>query len=101
MLQIVAHRGNARDYPENTLPAFRSALALGVRHLELDIQLTADAVPMVLHDPTLRRTTGGSGRVHDRTVAELSSLDASEPRRFRTRYQGTRIPRLTDVLALL
>lgn len=83
------------------MPAFRSALALGVRHLELDVQLTADAVPVVLHDPTLRRTAGVLGCVHDRTLAELADVDVSERRRFGKRYQGTRIPRLVDVLALL
>src|SRR5436190_21226698 len=100
-MQIVAHRGNARDCPENTLPAFRSALALGVRHLELDVQLTADAVPVVIHDPTLRRTAGVVGGVHDRTLAELADVEVAERRRFGNRYHGTRIPRLVDVLALV
>ena len=53
-LQLVAHRGHALEYPENTLPAFASALQLGVRHLELDVQLSRDRVPIVLHDSRQR-----------------------------------------------
>src|SRR5262245_13950817 len=100
-MQIVAHRGNARDCPENTMPAFLSALTLGVGHLELDVQLTSDAVPVVLHDPTFRRTGGVPGRVHDRTYAELRDIDVSERRRFGRRFEGTRIPSLAEVVALL
>jgi len=100
-MQIVAHRGNARDCPENTLPAFRSALVLGVRHLELDVQLSSDGVPMVVHDATLKRTTGLTGRVHDRTAAALATTEAAERRRFGNQHRGTTIPRLADILALL
>jgi glycerophosphoryl diester phosphodiesterase len=100
-MQLVAHRGNAREYPENTLPAFQSALDLGARHLELDVQLSADGVPVVLHDATLRRTAGRGGRVFDLTAAELARIEAAEPRRFGERYRGTTIPLLTDALHLL
>jgi len=100
-MQWVAHRGNARDWPENTLPAFQSALDLGVTHLELDVQLSADRVAMVLHDDTLRRTTGRRGRVFDHPAAELATFDAAAGRRFRGRVRGATIPRLVDVLALL
>ena len=100
-MQLVAHRGNAREYPENTLPAFRSALAMGVRHLELDVQLSADHVPVVLHDATLRRTAGRSGRVFDLSAAELARTQAAETRRFGDRHRGTTIPLLTDALHLL
>jgi glycerophosphoryl diester phosphodiesterase len=100
-MQLVAHRGHAREFPENTLPAFRSALDLGATHLELDVQLSADRVPVVLHDATLRRTAGRRGRVFDFTAADLARIDAGEPRRFGERYRGTTIPLLTDVLHLL
>ena len=59
--ELVAHRGHALEFPENTLPAFESALQLGVRWLELDVQLSSDHVPMVLHDATLERTTAATG----------------------------------------
>jgi glycerophosphoryl diester phosphodiesterase len=100
-VQLVAHRGNARECPENTLPAFQSALALGVRHLELDVQLSSDGVPVVLHDATLRRTTGRAGRVFELTAAALARTEASAARRLGERHRGATIPLLTDVLQLL
>jgi glycerophosphoryl diester phosphodiesterase len=100
-VQLVAHRGNAREFPENTLPAFQSALALGVRHLELDVQLSSDRVPIVLHDATLRRTAGRAGRVFNLTAAELARIEAAETRRLGDRHRGATIPLLTDALHLL
>lgn len=58
----VAHRGDSARAPENTLPAFALALSGGVRRLELDVRFTAGDVPVVLHDPTVDRTTDGTGR---------------------------------------
>jgi glycerophosphoryl diester phosphodiesterase len=101
LIHLVAHRGNARDYPENTLPAFASAMSAGLRFLELDVHLSADGMPMVIHDHELKRTTGRSGCVFDLTARELAQIDAHEPQRFGERFRGTRIPMLTDVLTLL
>ncbi|HLK70315.1 MAG TPA: glycerophosphodiester phosphodiesterase family protein [Steroidobacteraceae bacterium] len=100
-IHLVAHRGDARDYPENTIPAFASALSNGVHHLELDVHLSSDGVPMVIHDHQLLRTTGRKGCVFELNAAQLLQLSAHEPQRFGERYQGTRIPLLSDVLALL
>jgi glycerophosphoryl diester phosphodiesterase len=100
-VQLVAHRGNARDCPENTLPAFQSAIDLGVRFLELDIQLSIDHVPMVIHDHDLQRTTGLSGTVFERTGADLATLSAGERQRFGDRFADASIPQLRDVVALL
>jgi glycerophosphoryl diester phosphodiesterase len=100
-LHLVAHRGNAREFPENTLPAFESALALGLRFLELDLQLSADGVPIVIHDDRLERTTGKSGSVFDLRAREIRQIDAGEPERFGARFEGTRIPLLQDVLVML
>jgi glycerophosphoryl diester phosphodiesterase len=99
--QLIAHRGNARDYPENTLPAFASALGLGVQFLELDVHLSADGVPVVIHDHELLRTTGQKGSVFELRASQLTRIDAHEPRRFGERFRGTCIPRLADVLTLL
>jgi glycerophosphoryl diester phosphodiesterase len=101
LIHLVAHRGNAREYPENTLPAFESALALGLRFLELDVQLSADGVPVVIHDPQLERTTAMPGTVFDLRAREIARIDAGEPQRFGERFRGTRIPLLRDVLKLL
>ncbi len=100
-IHLVAHRGNAREFPENTLPAFESALALGLRFLELDVQLSADGVPIVFHDDRLERTTGQSGSVFDLRARELRQIGAGEPERFGARFDGTHIPLLQDVLVML
>ncbi len=76
-------------------------MSAGVRFLELDVHLSADGVPMVIHDHELRRTTGVSGCVFDLTARQLTHIDAHEPQRFGDRFRGTRIPLLADVLTLL
>lgn len=88
---IIAHRGASAERPENTLAAFRRALALEVDGIELDVRVTRDGVPVVFHDPTLRRMTGRAGRVAAKTWAELAALPVrgAEP-----------MPRLVDVLRL-
>lgn len=101
LIHLVAHRGNAREYPENTLLAFESALGLGLRFLELDVQLSADGVPVVIHDHRLERTAAIPGTVFDLRARDISQIDASEPERFGERFRGTRIPLLRDVLKLL
>jgi glycerophosphoryl diester phosphodiesterase len=89
---VIAHRGASAEKPENTLAAFRRALALGADGIELDVQVTRDGVPVVFHDITLRRLTGQPGRLTAKTWAGLKKL----------RVHGTaRIPRLADVLALV
>src|SRR5919108_1490403 len=69
--RLAAHRGGARLWPENSLRAVRESLALGADLVELDVHLTADGAPAVIHDATLRRTTDRRGRVRTQTVAEL------------------------------
>jgi glycerophosphoryl diester phosphodiesterase len=101
LIHLVAHRGNAIEYPENTLPAFSSALDLGVRFIELDVQLSKDGVPVVIHDQLLARTTGLPGSVFDHEAAELCRMEAAERQRFADRYQGVQLPLLRDVVALL
>ena len=91
---IAAHRGGARLWPENSLTAFRGALGLGVDLVELDVHQTRDGEVVVLHDPTLERTTMGHGAVRDLAWAELATVA----------IRGTadeRLPRLAEVLALL
>lgn len=88
---IIAHRGASAEKPENTLAAFRRALALRVDGIELDVRVTRDGVPVVFHDDTLRRLTGIGGTVAGRTWRELTSL--------RVRRLDS-IPRLTTVLRL-
>jgi glycerophosphoryl diester phosphodiesterase len=93
----VVHRGGAALWPENSLAAFRNALALGTRILELDVHLTADGEVAVIHDPTLERTTDGQGAVGRCTVAELRRARLRDPRGAPT---DERVPLLDEVLAL-
>lgn len=87
----LAHRGYPLKYPENTMLGFRKALELGYTHLELDVQLTKDGVPVVIHDPTVNRTTNGTGEVKSFTFEEIRRLDAG---------QGEAIPTLEEALLL-
>jgi glycerophosphoryl diester phosphodiesterase len=100
---IFAHRGGARLAPENTMPAIDTGMALGADGLEIDVQLSADGIPVVIHDHTLDRTTDRTGPVRDLKASELARVDAAF--RFeidgehRFRGQGIGIPLLDDVLA--
>lgn len=98
-VRVWAHRGASAEAPENTLTAFLRAVDLGARGIELDVQLTRDGVPVVLHDPTLERTTDGRGWVGDWNWAELRRLDAGGW--FDKTFAGERIPSLSEVLAVV
>jgi glycerophosphoryl diester phosphodiesterase len=99
-LHLVAHRGDAAGHPENTLPAFQSALELGVRFIEVDVQLAANGVPVAVREPMLIGADSVQ-MVGDLTAAEITQVDASEAERFGDQFKGTCIPRLVDVLSLL
>src|SRR6202162_952714 len=71
---LAAPRGGSLLWPENSLLAFRNAVALGVDFIEFDVHLSKDGEVVVIHDPTLERTTTGTGPVKDRTAAELKAL---------------------------
>src|SRR6478672_9388970 len=75
-LTTIAHRGGGKLRPENTLAAFDHALQLGVDAIECDVHLSRDGEVVVIHDPTLDRTTDASGQVSDMTAAELANVDA-------------------------
>ena len=73
---VIAHRGASGSAPENTLQAFHLAVRQGADAFELDVRLTADEVPVVVHDPTLERTTGRRNSVAGQTLAQLREADA-------------------------
>jgi glycerophosphoryl diester phosphodiesterase len=83
---IVAHRGHTLRFPENTLAAVRGAIEAGVHHIEIDVQLSADRVPVLFHDRRLDRLCGASGYVHDMTLRELQALRVTDRARFGDRY---------------
>jgi glycerophosphoryl diester phosphodiesterase len=94
---LAAHRGGALLWPENSLLAFRNAIALGADFLELDVHLSEDGEPIVIHDPTLDRTTTGTGPVRDLTLAELRRLRLKDRD---GRVTDEAVPALEEVLAL-
>jgi glycerophosphoryl diester phosphodiesterase len=98
---LVAHRGYASRYPENTLSALAAAIEAGARFVEVDVQLSSDLHPFLFHDRTLERMCGASGPVHVRTRAELAALPCSEPGTFGTRFESERIADLPGLVALL
>jgi glycerophosphoryl diester phosphodiesterase len=95
----IAHRGASGDFPENTLPAFAAAIEAGAQMCELDVQLTADAAVVVIHDETVNRTTNGAGAVSAMTLAEIRRLDAGH--KFGAGFAGARVPALEEVLELV
>lgn len=96
---VVAHRGDSRTYPENTLPAFAAAIRLGAPVIEFDVQATADGTLVCLHDEDLARTTDGAAPLQQTTLAELRHLDAGAWKA--PRFAGTRVPTLHQALSLM
>jgi len=96
---VVAHRGGSMLAPENTLVAFRNALAIGVDRIELDVHLTRDNVVIVMHDDRINRTTNGKGKIRDLTYEELAGYVAGCG--FSEKYIGEKIPSLDEALQLI
>ena len=96
---IFAHRGASAHAPENTLAAFEMALAQNADAIELDVKLSADGYAVVIHDPTVNRTTGSQGRVSDLSLQQLQALDAGSF--FSEKYRGEKIPSLEEVFEVV
>jgi len=94
----VAHRGHSIAYPENTLEAYRKAIELGVEMIECDVNISSDGKLVMMHDPTLDRTTTGSGKVSAATWEEIQGLDAG--RKFMEEFVGVRVPSTEETLLL-
>jgi len=92
---VIAHRGASGNAPENTLAAFKKAVALGATFIETDLQLSRDARFVAIHDATVNRTTNGQGAVHEMTLADLRRLDAGSW--FGSEFAGERIPTLEEI----
>jgi glycerophosphoryl diester phosphodiesterase len=95
---VTAHRGHARAAPENTLSAMRKAIESGADYAEMDVQLTADGVIVLLHDRDLKRVAGDSRRLADLSYHELRTLDVGSL--FDPAFAGERVPTLAEVLDL-
>lgn len=96
---IIAHRGASGTAPENTLAAFQKALDLGADMIELDVHLTGDDHLVVIHDPTLERTTNGAGRVIDHTLQKIRTFNAGNW--FGPGFEAERVPSLQEVIELV
>ncbi len=94
--RLFAHRGGGALAPENTLAGIRLAARLGYRGVEVDVMLSQDGLPVLIHDESLARTTDGAGDVARTPLAELSRLDAGS--RFHRAFAGEPLPRLEDAL---
>ena len=94
---VIAHRGASMYAPENTIAAFELAVEMGADAIELDTMLTADGIPVVIHDQSLERTTNESGNVSSMMVAEIKLLDAGS--RFEVRFAEEKIPTLEEVFS--
>ncbi|MBL8863208.1 MAG: glycerophosphodiester phosphodiesterase [Planctomycetes bacterium] len=99
--ELVAHRGYAARYPENTLAALAAAIDVGARHVEVDVQLSADGHAVLFHDRTLTRLCGVPGAVHERTLQELAALGCGERARFGERFASEPILTLPGFAELL
>ncbi|MEH6526555.1 MAG: glycerophosphodiester phosphodiesterase family protein [Sneathiella sp.] len=99
---IIAHRGGASDWPENTLLAFQESKDIGVDAIELDVQLTRDGIPVVFHSPDLSRTTNGVGAIGNKNLKYIKSLNAgwnfAAERQYPYRRYNLEIPTLAEVL---
>lgn len=98
---IIAHRGNAMEFPENTLEALASAVELGARFLEFDVQLTGDLVPILMHDADLARVAGRAESIHDLTWPTLSQISVGEVSRFGETHVSVRPPSLAQAVAAI
>jgi len=95
----VAHRGLVKGFPENTLIAFQQALKLGVDFVEVDLRMTRDGIPVILHDDSVDRTTDGRGEVKTFTLSELKKLDAGSI--AGPQFAGEQIPAFEEALDLV
>ncbi|XP_078521241.1 glycerophosphodiester phosphodiesterase 1 [Lissotriton helveticus] len=98
MVSVIAHRGGAHDAPENTLAAIRQAAKNGATGVELDLEFSADGVPILMHDNTVDRTTDGIGKLEEYNYSELRKLDPAAKHRLRHLFRGERIPTLREAV---
>ncbi len=104
---VIGHRGASAEAPENTLPSFLRAIEQGVDAIELDVHVTAEDVPVVMHDPTVMRTTSGEGAIASMSLRRLRELDAGARftpdggKTYPYRDQGIRVPTVEEVLAAI
>ncbi len=93
---VFGHRGASHAAPQNTMAAFQAAVEAGADGVELDVYLTTDGVPVIIHDEDVRFTTKGHGYITEMSLAQVKALDAGDT--FAPRFAGEPIPTLAEVL---
>ena len=97
---LIAHRGYAKKFPENTIVAFKAALEAGAKCIEFDVQFTKDLIPVVLHDANLKRTTGTNKRIISMEFAQVSEILVNEAKLHPKKFANVGIPTLASVIEL-
>ena len=97
-IEVIAHRGEHVECPENTIPGIRKAVDLGCDWVEIDVRTTKDGHFVLMHNATVEATTGGQGAVADFTFAEIRQLDAAA---HRPDFRGTPVPTLDEALGVM
>ena len=98
-IYVAAHRGWSAVYPENTMEAFKAAVELNVDQIETDVRITKDGELVLMHDAKVDRTTDGTGKVCDMTLAELKALDAGIKKG--EQFRGARVPTFVEFMDLV
>ncbi len=98
-VENIAHRGFSGKYPENTLIAFQKAIEIKADMIELDVTLSKDRIPIIIHDDTLERTTNGKGKIRNTSFKKLRELDAGSWKNIK--FKNEKIPTLEEVLLLI
>jgi len=98
---LVAHRGYAARYPENTLPALEAAVKAGACYVEFDVQMTVDHIPVLFHDDDLSRVADNSARINETRADELKKFSPCETQRFGQTFSSVQIPALAEAAILL
>lgn len=100
---IEGHRGYAAQYPENTLISYEAAIDMGVDAFEFDIWLSADKVPVLMHDQNALRTCGVNRNLREMTLAEIKTMDAGYAQKFGDKYtgKGVQVPTLVELCELV
>ena len=96
--KVISHRGANRVAPQNTIPAFKKSIEIGVDGFETDIHLSADGVPVICHNYTIDETSDGQGKINDLTLEQLRSYDFGSY--FHEKFKGTTLPTLEEFLSL-
>ena len=98
---LIGHRGEPASWPENSYEGFEAVLRAGVRYIETDVQITADGVAVLNHDPSLLKITGHNLKVTDTEYRDMQTLSAGHPDRFGEKYKDLAITRLDELAVLL